>query len=261
MKLKTVKIMSSVILSTLALSTTGCQKQKQVTFEIPADGIELNITEFDTSKETDKPLWKNEDHKTIGILFGYGFNEEKDYAPIKEELSKRFGLEEEGGLLWTVTYPDDFKYGRIMNMYDMINEKNNLSGIILLGAPERTHYMLASLQDYWNNSIPYPIFSFFPQDDILGEESTCDFVLEYERDISEEAGNAENAKAFDFDVTELLSSAIQYMDKLDTSISYDKELSLHVQNITGNKSIYRYTDSESGLPSINHFILRKKETN
>jgi len=50
------------------------------------------------------------------------------------------------------------------------------------------------------------------------------------------------------------------MDELDTSISYDKELSAHVQNIAGNRVIYRYIDSESGLQSINHFILGKKDT-
>ena len=255
MKLKLIKVIS--ISAVLGLTLTSCQKKLESSFSIPRDSITIDVQSPTVNTDISVPRYRNEDHKTICVLFGYGFNTDSYYQDIRYKLKEEFGLAEDGGLIWTILYPDDLK-SRITSLSEMINDKENIAGILMLGAPEKTHYALAKIQDYWNGDVPYPVFSYFPQDDILGSESTCDFVLEHERDAKEEAQSTE-VESVDFDVEELLIRTIHYMIDLDSSIAYDKELNTHVKNITKGYKIYRYTDSESGLHPINHYILGKKE--
>ena len=65
----------------------------------------------------------------------------------------------------------------ITNIENELSDKN-VKGIILLGAPENTHKAIARMQDSWGGALPYPVFSFFSQDDIIAMEDSADFVLD-----------------------------------------------------------------------------------
>ena len=237
----------------LALVVTGCKKeQAEPVYE---DGtLILTPTErFDNSTEQLK-IW-NESQEVICVLFGYGFNSPEFYDDAIARLENLFGLEEENGLIWPVLYPDDVR-NRIANLYDMVNARN-IKGIIIMGAPEKTHSVLARLQEFWDNDMPYPVFSLFPQDDTLGMESTCDFVLDYERTHEDEADTKEMEQTIDKTAEDILVNAIKYIVELPSPahLPYDDDLHDHVQTIVGEKKVRRYTDSETGLQSINHFVM------
>ena len=213
---------------------TGCKKEEQAL--TPQEGALVLAPELVETPQTELPQW-TESQSVVCVLFGYGFNSSFFYDDALARLEKQFGLEEENGLVWPVLYPDDVK-NRISNLYDMVNARN-IKGIVLLGAPENTHYTLAKLQEFWENDMPYPVFSLFPQDDMLGMESTCDFVLDYERTAED-----------------ILVSAIKYIADLPerSHLPADEEIHAHVHQIVG-KPVRRYTDSETGLQAINHFVM------
>lgn len=236
-----------------AFSFTSCKNKKTNTVSVQGEDIILNIHESDSLGEDSIPMWRGEEG-TIFVLFGYGFNNETFRTDAIKKLEQAYGLTENNGLIQPVIYPDDVR-NRIMNMYDIVNE-STVKGIILLGAPENTHYMLAKLQDEWDAVPPYSVFSFFPQDDILGQEATCDFVLDYEH-ASEESVNEETEQSIDTDAEKLLVRAVKYMASLPGPLPADTDLHTHVQIIAGNRKVHRYVDSETGLQSINHFVMEQ----
>ena len=96
-----------------------------------------------------------------------------------------------------------------------------------------------------------------PQDDILGQESNCDFVLEYEQNtvLTEEDENINII--IDETAEEIVMRAVRYIEELPAPLPHDTNLYSHVQAIVGEKKVRRYTDGETGLQSINHFIIEK----
>ena len=234
-----------------AFVLTACKKEEQVS--LPQDGALVLTPELVETPQTDLPQW-TESQSVICVLFGYGFNNSFFYDDAIVRLEKQFGLEQENGLVWPVLYPDDVK-NRISNLYDMINARN-IKGIVLLGAPENTHFMLARLQEFWDNDMPYPVFSLFPQDDMLGMEATCDFVLDYERTAEDEADTKEMEQTIDKTAEDILVNAIKYISELPerAHLPADEEIHAHVHQIVG-KPVRRYTDSVTGLQAINHFVM------
>ena len=116
-----------------------------------------------------------------------------------------------------------------------------------------------------------------PQDDVLGEEFNCDFVLEYERNVSLEDEEVE-VKTVDKTAEQIVLRAIRYMEDLPddryyparfpavdqtstrtmrNSIFSDQDLHSHVQSIVGEKKVRRYVDGETGIQSINHFVIEQ----
>lgn len=242
----------------LALCLAGCSKNNKQ----PANGedkIELEIKESNTAKKTRN--WPPHEG-VICVLFGYGFNDSAFSTSVTQALAAKYGLEDEGGLIWPLLYPDDFKKGgtgRISELYTMASEKK-IKGILLLGAPENTNATIARLQDDWDGKIPYPVFSFFPQDDILGMESTCDFVLEYERSAKEETNSEETTQQIDKSIEQIIMNAVRYMSDLPGPLPKDAKLHEHVQQIVGkNRKVRRFVDGETGLQSVNHFVIEREE--
>src|SRR5574344_1171281 len=240
--------------------TASCSKsEKQI---INSEGA-LDIQPKETSQKESKTTknWNNSDG-VICVLLGYGFNDKTFDEETFTNLSNEFGLEQNGGLICPLVYPDDFKKGnsaRISELYYMINEKN-IKGILLLGAPENTNSVLARIQDDWNGKPPYPVFSLFPQDDVLGMEATCDFVLDYERSAKEDVLNEETTLSIDKNIEKILINSVRYIAELPASLPLDKDLSTHVQQIVGeDKKVRRFTDSETGLQSMNHFVIEKAQ--
>ena len=52
-------------------------------------------------------------------------------------------------------------------------------------------------------------------------------------------------------------NSIRYVAQLLGSIPCDKDLQFHVQNILKGKKIKPYVDSETGITSVNHFLIRE----
>ena len=93
---------------------------------------------------------------------------------------------------------------------------------------------------------------------MLGQESTCNFVLEYERSIEDEALSTEIHQEIDETAENIVLRAVHYMADLPGPLPLDKDLHSHVQAIAGSLPIHRYTNRETGIQSINHFIMEQK---
>lgn len=197
-------------------------------------------------------LWTN-DEGVVVVLFGYGFNEPSFTNSILQKIKDEFGVENENGLVLPVIFPDDL-HNRISSLNDFLGDRQ-IRGIILLGAPERTHIALAKIHNDWDNMTPFNIFSFFPQDDILGQEGTCSFVLDHESSSAME----EQDQVLDKDIFDILVSAIRYAAILPGELPSDNELHAHVQSIVGKRKVHRYVDGESGIQSRNHFVIEASE--
>ena len=89
----------------------------------------------------------------------------------------------------------------------------------------------------------------------MGSESTSDFVLDY-TPIQTSIEIEQSANIPDFDTSLLMLNAIDEMLKLRGPLEPSKNLIQYVQKIVGKqKKISNYTDYESGLKSVNHFIF------
>ena len=247
---------TAVLLALLSCCLVGCSKKDKA-----ADGedkIELEINDAEAPKKFHR--WSETD-SVICVVFGYGYNDNSFYTDLCETLADKYGLENEKGMIWPLLFPDDFNggSGRISELYNLVGEKK-VRGMLLLGAPENTHYTLARLQDNNEGKIPYPVFSFFPQDDILGMESTCDFVLDYERSAKEDSNAEETTQQIDKSIKQIVLNAIKYMADQKGPLPADGKLHEHVQQIVGkNKKVRRFVDSETGLQSQNHFVIERDE--
>ena len=245
-----------ILIFTVALFS--CAKQKD-DFTIPEDTLLLEIIPSEETPYTELPKW-HFTNKKVCILFGYDFNSPEIVESYRQILAENFGLEEEGGLIYTLTYPDDFKHGGRTYVTDLKNYLSDTSkdfcGIIILGAPEKTHISLARLQDDWSMNIPFPIVALFPQDDVLGLESTCDIVIDHMQ--SGEIADEEFTNEDDFikeRAPKILCRTIEYICDLGSSLKKDAAIQQNVMQMYSNQKIAHYLDPETGLQSINHFIL------
>ena len=147
---------------------------------------------------------------------------------------------------------------KISLLGETLNSRN-IRAVVILGAPEGTNYVFAKLQDEYDGRIPYPVFSLFPQDDILGQESTCDFVLEYEHKVEEESMEEQILQQIDSDASEIIMRAISFAVNCEEPLAPDSSLIGSVQKIVGSRKVIRYTDSETLIPASNHFVIERSE--
>ena len=204
--------------------------------------------------------------KHICVVLGYGYNDEAFVEKTRAMLTRDYGVVSEGedGLILLYVFPDDFDVGgrpRISKLTALL-EDTTLAGLVVLGAPEGMAIPLAKLQDATDEAHFYPVFTLFPQDDVLASEATADFVLDYAHpsDVNAEGVHEEAAAVQDFDADVLIANAIQSMLTLRAPLrqtTSTQELLHFVQNIVGTqRTIIHYTDIESGIPSANHFIFQ-----
>ncbi len=200
--------------------------------------------------------------KTIAVILGHSYNDEITVSKLKYLLNLNFGLKTEQvpGLITVMVYPEDFLVAgkvRLSNVYSVLEDKK-LAGLITVGAPEGLCNAIAKLEDKEENCDEsgkrlYPVYSFFPQDDILGSESTSDFVLDY---VQQSNGLEEQEDFIPYELSGLLTASVQSMINLRGPVPADINLEQFVQKLAGKqKKISCYRDSETGLKSINHFIF------
>lgn len=241
----------------LLIIFTGCSKKtstKQSEIKSEEDIIEEPIEEPIIEE---KPKWYPTD-KRIVIMFGYGYNDASFVESTTAILAEEFGLESENGLIKVLVFPDNFKIGdaeRISMLPDLIADVN-ICGLLLIGSPERAHASLARFQD---NNRTWPVFSLFSQDDILGTEAGSDLVLDYSPVKSNDTELVEEAVIeLSSDLPELLVSTVKAMQTVKTVPVSSPELKVLVQSIAGTTwRIANYVDPETGLTSINHYIIEK----
>lgn len=246
--------------SFLVITAASCKKNKVQHQE--GETIQLNI-----QSSSDKDLLESQTqrwhvtNKRVCVIFGYDFNAPEAVEKFTALLQERYGLENDGGLIYTLTYPDSFKHG--VRSYStelsslLTSTDRDLAGIVILGAPENTHTAFAKLQDFWEQAVPFPVYALFPQDDVLGLESTCDFVLDKEQqtDLTGDIAPEETVSEIILEAPEVLTDCIDYMLNMEGPFVKDSTLPKHVQQMLKDKKIHHYVDPESGIQSINHFVL------
>lgn len=244
-----------ISLAAIAILLTGCKKNKSNSQENTEESIEITLQPTEAKVPAEPQPW-HITNKRICVLFGYDFNTPEVYEPLKAKLSEKYGLADDGGLIFPLIYPDDFKHGvkgYSGDLYAILNDDtNDFAGLIILGAPEKTHTALARLQDKWEQKVPYPIISLYPQDDVLGMEAACDVVIDQGQSSD---GNLEEAEHVIEDADIVLLDTINYIIALGVPMSRDISVQTHVLQMYKGKSFRRYVDSESGLQSINHFVF------
>ena len=248
-----------LLLITITFALFGCKKNH---YEYDAENT-INI-EVSTGNKADlistPQQWQATEHK-ICVVLGYDFNDDSKVSEMLSLLENKYGLADNGGLIYPLVFPEDFKAsGRsYQNNLRLILQDDipNLSGVIILGAPEKTHLGLARNQDFWDMNVPYPVIALFPQDDVLGLEATCDIVLDKGQaaNFSGEVLEEESLAVVIPEAPEILFETIDYIIALDGTLPKDKTLSNHVAAMYPNHKIHHYSDPETGLQSINHFVL------
>ena len=259
MKVKTTSIF---FIFSLFLIFSGCKKQQKTD---TSDSIELTTDNTDEIKVLSDLMNTTQKwhltNKRVAVLFGYDFNEPEVKDSLLSLLSENFGLADEGGLIYPITYPDDFKHGVRGYASDFASllqsDDLDLAGVVLLGAPENTHIALARNQDKWDMEVPYPVVALFPQDDVLGIESTCDIVVDKGQTagLAGEIAPEESDGQIHQNAPEIIVETIKYIQILDGAPSRTKDLQKHMEQMLAGFQFHHYSDPESGLLSINHFVL------
>lgn len=251
-----VKFLFTVIAITTFL-TGGCKEEEKI--EPSDDTINLEVYQTDENDFSGIQNW-HITNKRIAVLFGYDFNTPEIVESYKEILGERYGLEEDGGMIVTITYPDDFRHNGKMYPTDLKNflsdSNRDYCAAVILGAPENTHISLARLQDEWNMSVPFPIAALFPQDDVLGLEATCDLVIDRMQtgDMAEESFS--NDELFITQkAPQILCQLLDYLIELGTSLPKNSSVQANAMQMFRGEKIAHYLDPETGLQSVNHFIL------
>lgn len=231
--------------------------------EIKTDSTQdyiLNISDVNIDEKIyeTKQNWHITNKKVL-VLFGYDFNSPQIVQNLTSLLQEKFGLEEDGGGVLPVTYPDSFKHSRyyVSEFTSMLtNSETDFAGVVILGAPEKTHTVLSRLQDYWQGDVPFPVIALFPQDDVLGMEANCDFVIDKVRANEDSEGIVpEEQNQFISEAPEVLIETISYIQNIDFSFERNDDLQKHVIQMYPNRKIHYFIDPETGLPSVNHFVL------
>lgn len=179
------------------------------------------------------------------ILFAYNYNSPEFVKDCLAYLDSEFGLEENGGIIRPLVFPDDFKSGnkpRISLLRNYVRD-TKINALIALGAPEDTAAALTVLRDQgWKT----PVYSLFPQDEPLPSEYVSAFVLE----------NADLQRPVDAEsLFLLLSKLVRYAQTADEL--NNATIKNVLQNVVGfNWQILPYIDSETGIRPANHFVLQ-----
>ena len=254
--LKKIMMMGGLL---LVFSLSACSKNNKSN-DITHD-LQLEIKDVEKGQISQKSQTWHITNKRILFVIGYGFNDEEQSSDLISFLGQKYGLDENGGLIYPLVYPDSFRHGTRSYATDLTYELEDVekeySAVLVLGAPERTHVALARLQDFWEQSVPFPVLSLFPQDDDLGIESTSDIVIE-KAQIADMTGTItlDEESLYDMDeIKSLLTDSIDYLLCLNGSLTKDSSLQEHVKNLLKDRKFYRYLDPETGLQSINHFVI------
>lgn len=257
--LKNSKFIRTIIIIALCCLLFSCsEKTKPGAKKAEEDAISVSTAGEDAANiKRPTQLWHVSD-EAVCIFFGYGYNDADFVASVTEALSAVYGASSDGGLILPIVFPDDFKRGSrsVAAELPLLVGEKKLRGLILLGAPENTHFGIAHLQDKYDGTFPFPVFSFFSQDDLSGTEGTADIVL----DKTQETGTDgiiknESEQTFVKEVPDFVRRSVAFMLSIDGALAKNNDLVTYLKKIVGKGKLRRYVDPESGLQSVNHFVL------
>ncbi len=203
--------------------------------------------------------WQKTDDR-VAVVFGYGYTGEPFYSTVLSSLEASFGLDSSGGLILPLSFPDDFNYegntGRISSLPDILAGKN-VKALIVLGAPESTHRALALIQDkaLEDSSFAFPVFSLFPQDDILGIEAGSSVVINFApfgnaQGLGEESG-LQHMDLIPYILTQLIKNIREFTPGVSSS-----RIQRFLNSALGSAwQVDVNIDPETSLRSKNHFLL------
>lgn len=234
---------------------TSCKKKAEILITdgevVPLSAIGNDIYDLDSKTQT----W-HQAEGVICILYGYGYNDKDFVLSSTQSLYEEYGDASEGGYIYPLVFPDDFKHGQkvfITLLEDRLEDKE-VKGIILLGAPENTSTALARMQDKNGGRLNYPVLSFFSQDDVTAMEDSVDFLLDKEQ--NSDSTREEEVQTRLEEIDALLSRAVRY--EINSPSPFKKEAALIniVKEVAEGLNIERYMDAQSSLVSINHFVIK-----
>lgn len=245
----------------MALVLTGCSKK-----EAAASSSSENEQDIPLSEEeiAELPKWIPGDYQRIAVFFGYGYQTAEEQAPVLAELAEEFGLYEDQGLIVPFEFPEVYYTNKKVSSSFILDylDGYDLMALIMVGSPEKIHYSLADLQDA---EVDYPIFSIFPQDDVVGTEAGSFLVLDWEASASEEGDeNLENA-GFTGDLGNILIPLIHTIKgtarkgQQENAVVFSEELTVEIKDHLPNLTIRHYIDPENGIKAYNHFVLGEAE--
>lgn len=195
----------------------------------------------------------------ICILLGYGYNNKDFVEPFKEKIFAKYGNALDGGFVRILVFPDDFRRASksVAAELPLFFEEKNLCGFITLGAPENTHFGLAHVFARYDDEPPFSTFAFFPQDDLPGTEGTADIVLDREQKADIDGViESEEEQTFVKAAPIFIERAIPLMKAIGTPLSQNDTETV-LKKIVGKTKVKRYIDAQTGLQSINHFVMNQ----
>ena len=148
------KLASSALILLTLTALTSCGKKTE---DKSQNSLEIQLSSSNTSEIQETPHSHTFSNKKILVLFGYDFNSEDFETEIIGKLQQNYGLFEDGGIIYPLRFPDDFKRGGRSYATELFNILSDpeieFGGILLLGAPEHSHLALARNQDLWNQEV------------------------------------------------------------------------------------------------------------
>lgn len=253
----------------LAAAGISCSAEKAPTVdEQLADLPETVSWIADTTSHT-LPSWIPGDYPRIAVLFGHGYTKEGAETAERERvigvLEQQFGLAENDGLILPFIFDSSYINGKAIRLA-FISELlagYNLSGLIVVAAPERTHAALARLQD---SGATYPVYSVFPQDEPLETEGSSTFVLDFSQTVTvsddpdgQESLTPEEHQGYNGDVAQVLVRVVQTMKNREKEASEGEtvtaQINAIVQSLQKDLPLMPFIDPESGIRAQNHYVI------
>ena len=204
--------------------------------------------------------------RNVVLFLGHGFADAEKKRNLTDYLDRTCGLFQNGGLISVLSYPEDvtvagkIRLSSLLSKLTELHERGELSAFITIGAPQGIHSVLASLQD---GGIEIPVFSIFPQDDVLGTEAGSDLVIDYRpAPVKKEADVAhDSAEDADLEYKGDFGTVLLPLIRVILNWSEMKESPMLVPSLrreffkqTGCNLVI-YTDPVTGLRSENHYVL------
>ena len=270
------KVFKFFLLFIFIFLTFSCEKKEIVKNENIE--IENQIEPNNSDVISDLPLWIPGDYSKVVVVFGHGYETEESQKEVVSVLENYFGLAENKGLIITRTFPKVYFENKKVSA-DWLRKsiaKDDVFAIITIGAPEKTHFTLADLQD---NGFSGKVYSVFPQDNILGTESGSEFVLSYKslgvkldespvyvideaKEISTTmAKSYEEEGMFSGDVTKVLIPIIKRLKSVnnkaipETPSSFVNYLKNNYGEYFPDFTLTPFLDAQTGIKSLNHYVL------
>lgn len=202
----------------------------------------------------------------IALFLGHGFSDAEKKEELLDYLRRTYGLTEDGGLISVLTYPENVSHSGRIRMSVLtaklkdLHAQKALTAFITAGSPQGMHTVLAALQDA---GMAMPVFSLFPQDDVLGTEAGSSLVFDYRPALFKDkrAGEAATETESDYEykgkaehvLVPLIQAALHW-NRIKDDEMLIPALRTEFFRQTGC-SLIMYNDPVTGLRAKNHYVL------